>query len=164
MASSISRTVHVDLEYAIYLLALVTGRSSETIEAITSVQGAGVHLRASGDAPIGEATDDGGQDEARHDADGVEAENSQVFDVVMEAQHHLSQLRNKFLRLAETLARFEPDPKSRKSLDAKHVASTMIMVNKEAEAMRIVCAENEGPDRTDSGFLSAWSCCMEAKG
>lgn len=85
----------MDSEYTICLLALVTGRSSEINEAITSVQGAGAHLRACGDAPTGGATEDGAQEEAGNNADGVEEpKNSQVFDVVMEAQHYLSQLQH----------------------------------------------------------------------
>lgn len=81
---------------------------------------------------------------------------------------HLTQLRDKVLnRLAETLARFKSDPKGNRGypLDPKHVSSTMMIEYRGSEAVRFLCAKNEGLDQRDTtedtDFLESWRKCME---
>jgi len=71
-------------------------------------------------------------------------------------------LQNKVLdRLAETLARFKSSPQARTSIDAKHVASTMMIIHQKDGRIKILCSKNEGLDVSDKAFLSDWKDCME---
>ncbi|KGO46243.1 hypothetical protein PEX2_067260 [Penicillium expansum] len=73
------------------------------------------------------------------------------------------ELKNQFLdRLAETLARFKTDPKSKTSNDAKHVSAAMMVCYEYEERVKIFCAKNEGLEKEDDDFLASWKLCMES--
>ena len=70
-------------------------------------------------------------------------------------------------RLAEILARYKTDPKTNRGLrlDAKHVSSTMMIVDLKKNMVKILSAKNEGIDQmgflADTDFLTAWKEYME---
>ena len=91
-----------------------------------------------------------------------ELEDLQAIVADRDEQQHLAELQSKILdRLAETLARFKSDPKARKSIDAKHVSSAMMIVYQKNERVKILCSKNEGLDIEDNAFLRDWKNCME---
>ncbi|KAL8995984.1 MAG: hypothetical protein Q9169_004400 [Polycauliona sp. 2 TL-2023] len=164
MASNIiADTLHSDLDSAICLLALITTRPTDIDETITSIPCAESNHAGSGIDTDWEPTDAISHEEAGEDPDGVEEpDTSHIIDVDLAEQQDLSHLQDMVLdRLAETLARFKSEPKSPKSLDAKHVSAAMMIVDKEAQTMTITCAKNEGLDKPDSDFLSNWSDWMK---
>ncbi|GAB1315563.1 hypothetical protein MFIFM68171_05773 [Madurella fahalii] len=89
-------------------------------------------------------------------------------DMDIQVDPDLRTLRNKLLdRLAEILARYKTDPKDKgkAGLDARHVASTMMIVNEASRRVKIFCSKNEGLDQEDDNgdveFLARWRICME---
>lgn len=163
------RSVYGDLEGAICLLALVTRRPPD-LEGLV-VPAKEVHSRngqlkralgvAHTRAP--ETETEALQIEIDVGVDGVEElEDLQIIDTDSDEQQYAAELQSKVLdRLAETLARFKSDPRARKSPDAKHVSSAMMIVYKEDERVKILCSKNEGLDAEDKTFLRDWKDCME---
>ena len=164
------RSVYEDLEDAICFLALITGRppdleglpvlgkavyrKNENLERTSGVN----HIQAS------KSEAEAIQMEISDVDDSVEElEDLQVVNTDKDEQQYLFELQTKVLdRLAETLARFKSDPKAKKSPDAKHVSSTMMIVYKGEERVKILCSKNEGLDKEDKAFLREWKYCMEA--
>ena len=134
-------SVYQNLEDAVCLLALITKREPELEQTSTPFQG--LH------------EDDGAE------LDGVEEVGMlSDIDVDRDEQQYLNELRSKLLdRLAETLARFKTKDKS--SLDAKHVTSTMMVLDKERRTTKIICTKNEGLDKFDRRYLKRWKACVK---
>lgn len=169
-SGSPQHSVYGDLENAICLLALITGRPPDPEGLLVP----GKEVRSRNDKLERTSGIDHIQaSESEAEAlemnigvvgDGVEElEDLQVIDTDRDERQYLAELQSKVLdRLAETLARFKSDPKARKSLDAKHVSSAMMIVYKEEERVKILCSKNEGLDTEDRAFLGDWKNCMEA--
>ena len=155
-------SLYVDLDNAICLLALLTRRPPDIEEILPQRP-----KDASEERPVEQGQSEVHDAEtllAESDADVDEADeldNSQAIDADPENQQSLIQLKNKVLdRLAETLARFKSEPGTT-SVDAKHVASTMMITYESEERVKILCSKNEGLDKMDKSFLRQWTCCMQ---
>jgi hypothetical protein len=164
------RSVYGDLEDSICLLALITRRPPDLEGLVGLVKE--VHSRNDhSERTLGvthiqapEAEAEASQIEIDVGVDGVEElEDLQIIDTDRDEQQYVAELQSKVLdRLAETLARFKSDPKTRKSPDAKHVSSAIMILYREDERVKILCSKNEGLDTEDKAFLRDWKDCMEA--
>lgn len=160
-------SLHKDLEDAICLLALVTKRppvpedmalpsrsesfNSNNLETKSDCE---LELTAPTESEL-EITDAEFEDEVDDAEDSDDLEN---LETEMDEEQSMLQLQDKFLdRLAETLARFKSSPSSPKKarlLDAKHVSSTMLAVDRQGKKTKIFGSKNEGFDKADKSFYA----------
>ncbi|UKZ75490.1 hypothetical protein TrVFT333_003176 [Trichoderma virens FT-333] len=145
LSSSNESAIYRDLEDAICLLASIIDRQPDL--------GLALDLELDHDV---EKTQDS--------HDGIEeVDDLSILDAEKDEAQSLTELQNKFLdRLAEALARFKTNPKNRSSPDAKHVSSTLMVVYKHQQRVKIMCSKNEGLDEEDRTFLGNWKIYMEA--
>ena len=166
-----SHSVFEDLEDAVCLLALITKRAPDLDGSVLPDEELPRPRKSSGltavtdDERGSENGDDDQEVDSDSDVDGnpsKEWEDRQIGEDRDERQKPIA-LQNKVLdRLAETLARFKSRPEARTSIDAKHVASTMMIVYPKDEKVKIFCSKNEGLDVDGKAFLSGWRDCMES--
>lgn len=163
------RALHRNLEDAICLLALITSRHSGFEQLLLPVEssnnGSGsLGLPAEKDHVSASHADTDSLQEDDISDWGEDEEVLSTMDVIQdEQQNHLELLHSKVLdRLAEALARFKTDRSDKTNRDAKHVASTMMLIDQERRRTKIICAKNEGLDKLDEAFLDEWKTCMEA--
>jgi hypothetical protein len=149
-----------NLHLASCLLALITERPPNLQEILAKYEDENSGMQK--DDP---GTDTDVSDELDDDADEEQEEIANITNN-SGSDSYLSTLRDKLLdRLAEVLARFKSDAKSKgPRLDAKHVASVMMYY--QPRNVKILCAKNEGLDQgkraEDTNFLDAWSRLMES--
>jgi hypothetical protein len=139
------------LHKAICLLSLITARPADL-----------------DDLPVDSKEPETKDASSETEDDAEDLEDAEISNPEDEKKRNLDVLRNKVLdRLAETLARYKSDPRGGKGStpDAKHVASTMMIMYDDEHKVKILCAKNEGLDQgkstEDSDFLNSWKGCME---
>lgn len=106
---------------------------------------------------------DSGEEDPGEDLEDLESRDTESTE-----DRNPKALRNRVLdRLAEILARFKSDRTTSKgpTRDAKHVSSTIMIVDEDHNMVKIFCAKNEGlvQDNTtdDTDFLDFWKACKE---
>ena len=144
--ASVSASQNLDI--AICVLSLITRRPLDLDKSV---------------AEKGSSRCEDGADEPENEA---EIEQDRDIDGQMDLDSRT--LRSKFLdRLAETLARYKTDPRdtTKSGLDARHVSSTMMVIDERLKKAKIFCSKNEGLDQEaeneDTAFLARWRGCME---
>ena len=152
------QSITQDLDVAISVLALITRRPQD-LDKLQREQGATTNAYSALELLL---------EQGEHEP-GDEIDSSEDGDVDSQLDPDPGTLRNKVLdRLAETLARYKTDPREKENtgLDAKHVSSTMMVVDEQRERIKIFCSKNEGldqrADNIDLEFLDRWKVCMEA--
>lgn len=163
--NSISK-LREDIDDAVCLLALLTKRVSAQEEPgeLVDEESRDQRISCSGEEAQAEGHDPTNNlDDSSKDGIEDELDEEPSFTFGVDQTQSDSVLCRKVLdRLAETLARFKTDPSKKKTLDSKHVASTMMTIDKDNGRTRIFCFKNEGLDEHDGAFLQRWKTCMES--
>ena len=146
-----------NLDCAICLLALISSRPTGDDEISELLQPKSAQVKSSALPVIADFNDTEHDPHVLDEVDDLENVKGD-----RSAREYEDHLRSRLLDcLAETLARFKSDPRSKGNLDAKHVCATMMSVDQEAARTKIFCAKNEGLDKADKKFLKKWTEWMQ---